>query len=276
MMSTAGDVRQPSRGGPGPRADNGNAGPEGPEGSRILVVDDETPLLRILGANLRRRGYGVTYATTGREALAQAARCRADAIILDLGLPDIDGMEVLAGIRCWTSTPVIVLTARTAEIQKVAALDAGANDYMTKPFGMEELMARLRAVLRDVHPGSDEPLVETGHFTIDLAAQRVLRGGSPVPLTRTEWRIVQLLARNPGRLITHSQLLSEIWGMQDVSNNYIRVFMVTIRRKLEPDPAHPRYFVTEPGCGVRFLPSGRPGAGATGSPPFADREITRS
>jgi two-component system, OmpR family, KDP operon response regulator KdpE len=251
MTSMAGQVRQPWRGAPGPRADDGN---DGPAGSRILVVDDETSLLRTLGANLRRHGYGVTFATTGREALAQAAHCRADAIILDLGLPDINGMEVLAGVRCWTTAPIIVLSARTTEIQKVAALDAGANDYVTKPFGMDELMARLRAALRDVRRGSDEPLVETEHFTIDLLAQRVLRGGFPVPLTRTEWRIVQLLARNPGRLITHRQLLSEIWGMQDVANNYIRVFLVTIRRKLEPDPAHPRYFVTEPGCGVRFLP----------------------
>jgi two-component system, OmpR family, KDP operon response regulator KdpE len=259
MRSMAEQVRQPWRGAPGPRVDDGNVGPAG---SRILVVDDETSLLRTLGANLRRHGYGVTFATTGREALAQAAHCRADAIILDLGLPDMNGMEVLAGVRCWTTVPIIVLSARTAEIQKVAALDAGANDYMTKPFGMEELLARLRAVLRDVPRGSDEPLVETEHFTIDLPAQRVLRGGFPVPLTRTEWRIVQLLARNPGRLITHRQLLSEIWGLQDVANNYIRVFLVTIRRKLEPDPAHPRYFVTEPGSGVRFLPSGRPPADA--------------
>jgi two-component system, OmpR family, KDP operon response regulator KdpE len=259
VRSMAGEVRQPWRGAPGPQADDGNAGPAG---SRILVVDDETSLLRTLGANLRRHGYGVTFATTGREALAQAAHCRADAIILDLGLPDINGMEVLAGVRCWTTAPIIVLSARTAEIQKVAALDAGANDYVTKPFGMDELMARLRAALRDVRRGSDEPLVETEDFTIDLLAQRVLRGGIPVPLTRTEWRIVQLLARNPGRLITHRQLLAEIWGLQDVANNYIRVFLVTIRRKLEPDPAHPRYFVTEPGCGVRFLPSGRPPADA--------------
>jgi two-component system KDP operon response regulator KdpE len=259
MRNMAGEVRQPWRGAPGLRADDGN---DGLAGSRILVVDDEISLLRTLGANLRRHGYGVTFATNGREALAQAAQCRADAIILDLGLPDITGMEVLAGVRCWTTAPIIVLSARTAEIQKVAALDAGANDYVTKPFGMEELMARLRAVLRDVPRGSDEPLVETEHFTIDLLAQRVLRGGTPVPLTRTEWRIVQLLARNPGRLITHQQLLSEIWGLQDVANNYIRVFLVTIRRKLEPDPAHPRYFVTEPGCGVRFLPSGRPPADA--------------
>jgi two-component system, OmpR family, KDP operon response regulator KdpE len=255
MTSMAGKARQPCRGAPSLRAGTGTTGPAR---RQVLVVDDETSLLRTLGANLRRHGYDVTLATTGHEALTQAARCRADAVILDLGLPDINGMEVLAGVRCWTTAPIIVLSARTAEIQKVAALDAGANDYITKPFGMEELLARLRAALRDVHRGSDEPLVETEHFTIDLLAQRVLRGGVPVPLTRTEWRIVQLLARNPGRLITQKQLLSEVWGIQEnASNNYVRVFLVTIRRKLEPDPAHPRYFITEPGCGVRFLPSGR-------------------
>jgi two-component system, OmpR family, KDP operon response regulator KdpE len=255
MTSMAGKARPPCRGARSPRAGSKTTGPAR---CQVLVVDDETALLRVLGANLRRHGYGVTFATTGRDALTQAARCRADAVILDLGLPDIGGMEVLAGVRCWTTAPIIVLSARTAETQKVAALDAGANDYVTKPFGLEELLARLRAALRDVHRGSDEPLVETKHFTIDLAGQRVLRGGVPVPLTRTEWRIVQLLARNPGRLITQRQLLLEIWGLQGVANNnYVRVFLVTIRRKLEPDPARPVYFVTEPGCGVRFLPSGR-------------------
>jgi two-component system, OmpR family, KDP operon response regulator KdpE len=261
MRGVAGQDRQPGPEAPTLRAGDGSAGPPG---RRVLVVDDETPLLRTLGANLHRHGYGVTFATTGRDALAQAPRCRADAVILDLGLPDINGMEVLANIRHWTTAPIIVLSARTAEIQKVAALDAGANDYVTKPFGMDELMARLRAVLRDVRRGSDEPVVETEHFTIDLLAQRVLRDGVPVPLTRTEWEIVALLARNPGRLITQRQLLREIWGLQDVTNNYVRVFLVTIRRKLEPDPARPRYFVTEPGSGVRFLPSGWPSADAAG------------
>jgi two-component system, OmpR family, KDP operon response regulator KdpE len=255
MTSIVGDVRQAQCGAPSLRADDRTGCPAG---RRILVVDDETSLLRTLGARLRRQGYGVTFATTGREALAQAARCRADAVILDLSLPDINGMEVLAGVRCWTTAPIIVLSACTTEIQKVAALDAGANDYVTKPFGMEELMARLRAALRDVRRGCDEPVVETEHFTIDLLTQRVLRSGVTVPLTPTEWRIVQLLARNPGHLITHRQLLWEIWGLEEVPNNYMRVFLVTIRRKLEPNPARPIYFVTEPGCGVRFLPSGGP------------------
>ncbi len=220
--------------------------------STVLVVDDEVPLLRTLGEHLSRSGYEVQYATTGGEALAWTTRVPADAMILDLGLPDISGMEVLTRVRGWSTVPVIVLSARTAEVQKVAALDSGANDYVTKPFGMDEFMARLRVVLRDVRRGSDEPVIETDDFTIDLAAQRVLRDGRAVPLTRTEWHIVQLLARNPGRLITHSQLLADVWGLKGINNNYVRVFMVTIRRKLEPDPAHPRYFITEPGSGVRF------------------------
>jgi two-component system, OmpR family, KDP operon response regulator KdpE len=236
----------------------------GQAGSTILVVDDETALLRTLGENLRRRGYGVNFATTGGQAISETARCPADAVILDLGLPDISGMEVLSTIRRWTSVPIIVLSARTAEVQKVAALDAGANDYITKPFGVAELMARVRVALRDVRPGNDEPVIRTEHFTIDLAAHQVLCHGRPVPLTRTEWQMVQLLARSPGRLITHAQMLEEIWGLKNASStNYIRVFLVTIRRKLEPDPSHPRYFVTEPGCGVRFMPSGEPSGSDT-------------
>jgi len=251
MTSAAGGGREQRAGMGRPRA--GVRGPGDPP--TVLVVEDENPLRRMLGANLRRRGYQVQFAATGREALTWAASHPADVIILDLGLPDISGMEVLSGIRGWTTVPIIVLSARLAEVQKVAALDAGANDYVTKPFGMEEFMARLRAVLRDVRRHEDDPVIETDDFVIDLAAQRVLREGRPVPLTRTEWQIVQLLARNPGRLVTQAQLLSDIWGLSDITNNYVRVFMVTIRRKLEPDPAHPRYFITEPGCGVRFLPS---------------------
>ena len=237
--------------------------------STVLVVDDEIPLLRTLGENLRRRGYAVQLAPTGRQALTHIDHDTADAIILDLCLPDIDGIEVLARLRSWTTVPIIVLSARTAEVQKVAALDIGANNYVTKPFGMDELMARLRAVLRDVRRGPDERVIETGHFVIDLAAQCVTSGGREVRLTRTEWQIVKLLARNPGRLVTQRELLSGIWGLKDISNNYVRVFLVTIRRKLEPDPAHPRYFVTEPGCGVRFLPAGLPQAdpGGPGTEP---------
>ncbi len=223
--------------------------------SRVLVVDDQVSLLHTLGETLSSRGYEVEFATTGGQALERTELTPADAIILDLGLPDMNGMEVLARLRGWTSTPVIVLSARTAEVQKVAALDAGANDYVTKPFGMDELMARLRVVLRPADRGHGEPVIQTGHFTIDLAAQRITRDGQRVRLTRTEWQIVQLLARNPGCLITHRQLLADVWGVTDASDsNYVRVFMVSIRRKLEPDPAHPRYFITEPGCGVCFQP----------------------
>ena len=227
--------------------------------SAVLVVDDQVPLLDTLKENLRRHGYDVELATTGGQALARTEQHLADAVILDLGLPDMGGMQVLTRIRGWSSVPVIVLSARTAEIQKVAALDAGANDYVTKPFDMDELMARLRVVLRDGRRGLDEPVVVTEHFTIDLAAQQVTREGRTVPLTRTEWRIIALLARHPGGLITQRQLLADIWGLKETrDNNYVRVFLVTIRRKLEPDPRHPCYFITEPGIGVRFLPGARP------------------
>jgi two-component system, OmpR family, KDP operon response regulator KdpE len=212
--------------------------------STVLIVDDQVSLLRTLGENLSSRGYHVEFATTGGQALERTELDPADAVILDLGLPDMSGMEVLTRIRGWTSVPVIVLSARTAEVQKVAALDAGANDYVTKPFGVDELTARLRVVLRGGAGGrgSGEPVIETEDFTIDLAAQRVIRDG-------------QLLVRNPGCLITHRQLLTDVWGVTDsTDSNYVRVFLVSIRRKLEPDPAHPRYFITEPGCGLCFLP----------------------
>lgn len=229
----------------------------------VLVVDDEIPLLRTLGSNLRQRGYGVEFATTGEQAITRTEHAPPDAVILDLGLPDISGMQVLASLRGWTTVPIIVLSARTAEFQKVAALDAGANDYVTKPFGMDEFMARLRVALRAGGNSPAEPVIKTEDFTIDLAAQRVTRDDRPIPLTRTQWQIVALLARNPGRLITQGQLLADIWGLKDIStNNYVRVFLVDIRRKLEPDPGHPRYFITEPGRGVRFLPAGLP-QGAT-------------
>ncbi len=234
--------------------------------STVLVVDDQVSLLHTLGESLRGGGYDVRLASSGAQALALIEQCLADAVILDLSLPDMGGMEVLTRIRGWSTVPVIVLSARTAEVQKVAALDAGADDYVTKPFDLDELMARLRVVLRDPRRDLDDPTVVTEHFTIDLAAQQVTRAGCVVRLTRTEWRIIALLARRPGCLITQRELLAQVWGMTDVvSSNYVRVFLVTIRRKLEPDPAHPRYFITEPGCGVRFVP----GAGSGPSPDLA-------
>jgi two-component system KDP operon response regulator KdpE len=209
-----------------------------------------------MDVNLRARGYEVQLARNAAQALSLAARHHPDAVILDLGLPDMDGIDVIHGLRGWTAVPIIVLSARTAEQEKVAALDAGANDYVSKPFGMNELLARLRVALRPPAGVEDEPLIETADFTIDLAARRVRRDGEDVRLTGTQWQIVQVLARNPGRLISQRQLLEEVWGLKDTKTNYLRVFMVAIRRKLEPDPAHPRYFITEPGAGIRFVPEG--------------------
>jgi two-component system KDP operon response regulator KdpE len=224
--------------------------------STVLVVDDEPPILRTMEVNLRARGYGVQLATTGTQALALAARHHPDAVVLDLGLPDMDGVDVIRGLRGWAAVPIIVLSARTAEQQKVAALDAGANDYVTKPFGMDELMARLRVALRVPAGGGEVAVVETPDFTIDLANKRVQKDGRDVRLTATEWQVVEILARNPGRLITQRHLLNEVWGLTDTKTNYVRVLMVAVRRKLEPDPSHPRYFVTEPRSGLRFVPEG--------------------
>jgi DNA-binding response OmpR family regulator len=234
-------------------------------GARVLVVDDDSAILRTMDVNLRARGYEVFLAADGRQALALAARRRPDVVVLDLGLPDLDGVEVIAGLRGWTSVPIIVLSARTAELEKIAALDAGANDYVTKPLGIADFMARLRAALRVVGPAHEEPIVETEDFSIDLAAKRVRRGDRDVRLTATEWQIIELLARNSCRLITRAQLLEQVWGLGDTKNNYVRVYLAAIRRKLEPDPAHPRYFLTEPRSGVRFDP---------GAPPLAELSAT--
>jgi two-component system, OmpR family, KDP operon response regulator KdpE len=231
--------------------------------SKVLVVDDEAPILHTMDVNLRARGYEVQLASTGTQALALAARRHPDAVILDLGLPDMDGIDVVRGLRGWTSVPIIILSARTTEAQKVAALDAGANDYVTKPFGIDELMARLRVALRATTPADETAVVETQDFTIDLAAKRIRKDGRDVRLTATEWQVVEILARSPGRLVTQRQLLKDVWGLTDTKTNYVRVLMVAVRRKLEPDPANPRYFITEPGSGLRFVPEG---AKETGPP----------
>jgi two-component system KDP operon response regulator KdpE len=224
--------------------------------TRILVVDDEPPILRALGTNLRARGYDVELAPTGEAALTIAARKHPDLVILDLGLPGIDGTEVIRGLRGWTAVPIIVLTVRETEGDKVAALDAGADDYVTKPFGMDELLARLRAALRRAAPAEEEAVVETRDFTVDLAAKRVTRSGEEVRLTPTEWHVVEMLVRNAGRLVTQRQLLQEVWGPQyKKETNYLRVYLAQIRKKLEPDPARPRYFLTEARMGYRFQPS---------------------
>ena len=222
--------------------------------ARVLVVDDEPPILRALATNLRARGYTVDMAADGEEALALAARHRPDAVILDLGLPGISGIEVVEGLRGWTATPILILSARGAEHDKVAALDAGADDYVTKPFGMDELLARLRAALRRNAPAAEPAVVETADFTVDLATKRVRRGdGGEVRLTPIEWGMVEVLVRNAGRLVSQRQLLQDVWGPQyGEETNYLRVHMAHIRRKLEPEPSRPRYFLTEPGMGYRF------------------------
>jgi two-component system KDP operon response regulator KdpE len=222
--------------------------------SRVLVVDDEPQIRRTLAINLRARGYQVDLAATGEEALKAAADQQPDVVVLDLGLPGIDGLQVIQGLRGWTRVPIIVLSVREREADKVAALDAGADDYVTKPFGFNELLARLRAAVRRATPADElVPIVQTPDFRVDLAAKQVVRDGREVRLTPTEWQLVELLVRNPGRLVSQRQLLHEVWGPKyRDETNYLRVFIAQIRRKLEPDPAHPRYFITEPGMGYRF------------------------
>ena len=226
--------------------------------TRILVVDDEPQILRGLRTNLVARGYDVDTAADGETALDLAARDRPDVVIVDLGLPGIDGIEVIRGLRTWTAVPIIVLSAREQESEKVAALDAGADDYVTKPFGMGELLARVRASERRqaAPPEEERAIVETDDFTVDLAAKKVVASdGSAVRLTPTEWHLVEILVRNPGKLVSQRQLLHEVWGPRyEEETNYLRVYMAQIRRKLEPDPAAPKHFITEPGMGYRFEP----------------------
>jgi two-component system, OmpR family, KDP operon response regulator KdpE len=225
--------------------------------TRILVGEDEPQILPALGTNLRARSYDVELAPTGEAALAVAARKHPDLVVLDLGLPGIDGVEVIRGLRGWTSVPIIVLSVREREGDKVAALDAGADDYVTKPFGMDELLARLRAALRRAAPAEEEAVVETADFTVDLAAKRVRGADGEIRLTPTEWHVVEVLVRNAGKLVSQRQLLQEVWGPQyETETNYLRVYLAQIRRKLEPDPAKPRYFITEARMGYRFEPDG--------------------
>ncbi len=227
--------------------------------TRVLVVDDERQILRGLGINLRARGYDVDLAHDGERGLELAADRRPDVVVLDLGLPGLGGVDVIRGIRAWSTVPIVVLSARDEEVDKVRALDAGADDYVTKPFGMNELLARLRAAERRSAPAEEIPVVTTGAFTIDLSAKRIeTPSGEAVHLTPTEWHLVELLVRNPGRLVSQRQLLQEVWGPKyEGETNYLRVYMAQIRRKLEPDPARPRHFITEAGMGYRFEPDER-------------------
>jgi two-component system KDP operon response regulator KdpE len=228
--------------------------PQPPVAITVLVVDDDPAILRALSINLKARDYHVFGAADGASGLALAAQQRPDVIVLDLGLPDMDGTDVIRGLRGWTNTPIIVLSAREQEPEKVAALDCGADDYITKPFGMDELLARLRAAVRRATPATDEPVVVTADFTVDLAAKRVtLAAGADVRLTPTEWQLLEMLVRHSGRLVTGRQLLAEVWGpAYRTETHYLRVYMAQLRRKLEPDPARPRHLLTEPGLGYRF------------------------
>jgi two-component system KDP operon response regulator KdpE len=231
---------------------------------RVLVVDDEPQLLRALRINLSARRYEVVVAADGASALEAAARHLPDLVVLDLGLPDMDGAEVIAGLRGWTKVPILVLSGRADASDKVDALDAGADDYVTKPFSMEELMARLRALQRRVESesGTDEPIVPIGNFTVDLSAKTVTRSPDApadtpetVHLTKTEWAVLEVLVRNPGRLVSGKQLLQQVWGPAYQSEtNYLRFYLAKLRQKLEPEPSHPRQLLTEPGMGYRFEP----------------------
>jgi two-component system, OmpR family, KDP operon response regulator KdpE len=224
----------------------------------VLVIDDEPQILRALRINLRVREYDVHTAGTGGEALELAARHPPDLVILDLGLPDLDGVDVIHGLRGWTAAPIIVLSGRADSADKVEALDAGADDYLTKPFGMDELLARMRAVTRRTASVGDTPQFRLGDVVVDLAAKRVTRNGADgvnIRLTPTEWHLLEVLLRNPGKLLSQQQLLAEVWGpgYADATGN-LRLYMAQLRRKLEPDPARPRWLLTEPGMGYRFQP----------------------
>jgi two-component system KDP operon response regulator KdpE len=240
--------------------------------TRVLVVDDEPQILRALRINLRVRDYEVHVAATGSEALQVASRYPPDLVILDLGLPDLDGVQVIQGLRGWTKVPIIVLSGRADSTDKVEALDAGADDYVTKPFGVEELLARMRAAVRRTGTAENLPRIQLGHVIVDLAAKRVTRqpavpaedgadaGSAPpqedIRLTPTEWHLLEVLLRNPGKLLTRNQLLTEVWGpgYADATGN-LRLYMAQLRRKLEPDSARPRWLITEPGMGYRYQPS---------------------
>jgi len=229
------------------------------DAGRVLVVEDEPGLLRALEITLRARGYQVASSRDGRAALVEAARRPPDAVLLDLGLPDLDGTEVIRRLRAWTGVPVLVLSGRGGSGDKIGALDAGADDYVTKPFSMEELLARLRALLRrDTQPPS-QPVFTIGHCTIDQVAHTVIRqtgeGTEPVRLTPTEWRMLEILLRSPGQLVAASRLLSQLWGPgTESSTHYLRFHMAGLRRKLEDDPPRPKHLLTEPGMGYRYQP----------------------
>ncbi|OZC65612.1 DNA-binding response regulator [Rhodococcus sp. 06-418-5] len=222
---------------------------------RVLVVDDEPQIVRALRINLNVRGFEVVSAASGGEALRVAANFHPDIVILDLGLPDIDGIDVIAGLRGWSDVPILVLSARTDSADTVEALDAGADDFVTKPFGMDELLARLRAALRRGPHSVADPVVVTADFTVDLATKTVVRDGANVHLTRTEWGVLELLVRNEGKLVSQKDILRTVWGPgHERETHYLRIYLGQLRQKLERDPASPVHLITETGMGYRFVP----------------------
>ncbi|MCQ4082176.1 response regulator transcription factor [Streptomyces sp. RB6PN25] len=228
---------------------------------RVLIVDNEPQLLRALDINLTAHNYAVATASDGTTALRLATRRPPDLVILDLHLPDIDGTDVITGLRAWATMPIVALSEHIDPTESVQALDAGADDYVRKPFSMDELLARLRALLRRCDQHEDLSTVQVGDYTIDLAASTAVPTsgrGEPLHLTPTEWRLLAALLRNPGRLVTGHQLLRDIWGPgHEQQSNYLRIHISALRHKLEPDPANPRHLITEPGIGYRFEPAGK-------------------
>ena len=222
---------------------------------RVLIADDDPQILRALRITLGARGYEVTTASDGKAALDAATRTHPELVVLDLGMPGLSGVEVIQALRGWTTVPILVVSGRTESWDKVEALDAGADDYVTKPFAADELLARIRALSRRHPAASDEPVITFGDVSVDLGARVVTRSGATVRLTPTEWRLLEVLLRNPGRLVTRETLLTEVWGPQYTSDTgYLRLYLSQLRKKLEPEPSAPRYLVTESGMGYRFLP----------------------
>jgi two-component system KDP operon response regulator KdpE len=224
-------------------------------GAKILVIDDEPQIQKLLRVTLKAQGFEVVAASTGEEGILQATMVRPDLIVLDLGLPDIPGMEVLHRIREWTQIPIVVLTAKDREEDKITALDSGADDYVTKPFGMGELLARIRVELRHNAKSQDEPILNFGRLVIDLSGRTVELNGEKIKLTPTEYELLKILATNAGRVMTHKQLLQQVWGghQYDTDSHYLRVYIGHLRKKIEIDPARPNFIITEPGIGYRFM-----------------------
>ncbi|MCX6072051.1 MAG: response regulator [Chloroflexi bacterium] len=227
--------------------------PDMDEGPVVLIVDDETQIRRFLRISLESNGFRVHEATTGAQGLAQAALLRPDALILDLGLPDDDGLTILKRLREWSRVPVVVLSVRDSDTDKVSLLDAGADDYLTKPFSVDELLARLRVAIRHAQPGDEETVFQRGRLAVDLARRLVTLGDEPVRLTVTEYALLRLFVQHAGRVLTHSQILRQVWGPQyEQETHYLRVYVAHLRQKLEEDPSNPRLILTEPGVGYRL------------------------